>query len=223
MQFETFKSDGYDYRVEMSAKTWASGYAFPAVEDGRVIKEIFPDKSSGLMVGFIPNLRRAKFADPRVRQAMNYVFNFEELNHALFFDQYERINSYFFGTDLASSGLPEGKELAILESVRDQVPASVFTTPYTNPKVESRGEMRDNLKKALALFKEAGWEPRTEVDEAKLPTGFSGFIHSILSAIGLESDPTRIVMRNDKGEAFEIDICSRPPASSGWSSAQAGL
>nr|WP_321526785.1 extracellular solute-binding protein [uncultured Cohaesibacter sp.] len=201
VMFEAFKSGAYDFRLEATAKTWATGYDFPAVKDGRVVMDVVPDESSGVMVGFIPNLRREKFQNPKVREALNYVLNFEEMNRTLFYDQYSRVNSYFFGSKLASSGKAEGKVKDLLEPLRGQIPASAFDT-YSNPKVESREDLRDNLKKALDLFKQAGWEPRTEVDEDKRD---NGFLHKIMVAVGLASDPTRIVMRNAKGEAFEIE------------------
>jgi hypothetical protein len=106
-----------DFWQENEAKRWANAYDFPAVEDGRITREE-PDnlyRSSGVLVGFIPNLRREKFSDPRVRQALNLAYDFEEQNRTLFFEQYERINSFFYGTELASSGLPQGRELEILE------------------------------------------------------------------------------------------------------------
>ncbi len=87
----------------------------------------------GIMQAFAFNTRRDKFKDARVRRAFNFAFDFEEMNKQIFFGQYKRINSYFEGTELASSGLPQGQELAILETVRDKVPPEVFTTPYTNP------------------------------------------------------------------------------------------
>ncbi|WP_316858848.1 extracellular solute-binding protein [uncultured Cohaesibacter sp.] len=201
VMFEAFKSGAYDFRIEAVAKTWATGYDFPAVKDGRVVQNLFPDTSSGLGLGFIPNLRRAKFQDLNVRKAMNYVFNFEEMNRTLFYGQYSRVNSYYFGSELASSGKAEGDVLALLEPLRDQIPASAFED-YTNPKVESREDLRDNLKKALELFKKAGWEPKTEVDKDKKETGF---FHRLMVSVGLASDPTRIVMRNEKGEPFEIE------------------
>ena len=155
---EAFKGDQYDFRRENSAKNWATGYDFPARKDGRVILETFPDKASGVMQAFVMNLRRDKFKDERVREALNYAFDFESANRTTFFGQYKRIASYFAGTELASSGLPEGKELEILNSVRDLVPANVFTTPYTNPTGGSPEAMRDNLRKAVGLLKEAGYE-----------------------------------------------------------------
>ena len=202
VMFENFKSGGYDYRTESTAQRWAVQYDFPAVEDGRVIKKLFPDESSGVMVGFIPNLRRERFQDIRVREALNYVFNFEEMNRTLFFDQYSRISSYFYGLELASEGKAEGRVAELLSALGDKVPPAAFGA-YENPKVESREDLRDNLKMALDLFKQAGWEPRTEVDEEKRP---QGFLHSIMVTLGLASDPTKTVMRNIEGEAFEIEF-----------------
>lgn len=157
---EAFKADQYDFRAENSAKNWATGYDFPAARDGRVVLETFPDKARGVMQAFVVNLRREKFADIRVRQALNLVFDFETANKTVFFDQYKRIPSYFAGTELASSGLPEGQELEILESVRDLVPERVFTTPYENPVNGDPGRLRENMRKAVELLGEAGYELR---------------------------------------------------------------
>ncbi|SNS25649.1 microcin C transport system substrate-binding protein [Tardiphaga sp. OK246] len=157
---EAFKGDQVDWRTENSAKNWATAYDFPAVAEKRVILEEFLNRSSGIMQGFALNIRRDKFKDPRVRRALNYAFDFEEMNKQIFFGQYKRISSYFDGTELASSGLPEGKELEILETVRAEVPPEVFTKPYTNPVGGSAENVRGNLREALQLFKEAGYEVR---------------------------------------------------------------
>ncbi|MCP3447156.1 extracellular solute-binding protein [Bradyrhizobium sp. CCGUVB14] len=158
---EAFKADQVDWRTENSAKNWATAYDFPAVTEKRVILEEFPNRSSGVMQAFVPNLRRAKFKDPRVRRALNYAFDFEEMNKQLFFGQYKRVSSYFDGLDeLMATGLPQGKELEILETVRADVPPEVFTTAYTNPVGGSPEAVRDNLREALRLFKEAGYEVR---------------------------------------------------------------
>ncbi|MFK8032722.1 MAG: extracellular solute-binding protein [Hyphomicrobiales bacterium] len=158
VQMEAFKSDDFDYRVESTARVWATGYDFPAVENGSVIKEAFEERGRGLMVGFIPNLRREKFQDVRVRKALNYAFDFEEMNKTIFYNQYERINSYFYGDELASADVPQGLELEILESLRDKVPADVFTTSYSNPAAGDSRAYRTNLREAINLFKEAGYE-----------------------------------------------------------------
>ncbi|MDX5592039.1 extracellular solute-binding protein [Pseudovibrio sp. SPO723] len=162
VEIQAFKADQFDWRIEATAKNWVTAYDVPAVERGDIIKESFlqPARGRGLMVGLIPNLRRDKFSDPRVRRALNYVLNFEELNRTIFFDLYNRIDSYFYGTELAATGVPEGLELAILEEVRGKVPEALFSEPYTNPVTEDGRQERDNLRKALNLLKEAGYERR---------------------------------------------------------------
>lgn len=158
---EAFKADQVDWRTENSAKNWATAYDFPAVTEKRVILEEFANRSSGVMQAFVPNLRRAKFGDPRVRRALNYAFDFEEMNKQIFYGQYKRVSSYFDGIDeLMATGLPQGKELEILDTVRAEVPPEVFTTAYTNPVGGSPEAVRDNLREALRLFKEAGYEVR---------------------------------------------------------------
>ncbi|MCK1357916.1 extracellular solute-binding protein [Bradyrhizobium sp. 199] len=172
---EAFKADQVDWRTENSAKNWATAYDFPAVTEKRVILEEFANRSSGVMQAFVPNLRRAKFSDPRVRRALNYAFDFEEMNKQIFFGQYKRISSYFDGIeDLMASGVPQGKELEILETVRAQVPPEVFTTAYSNPVGGSPEAVRDNLREALRLFKEAGYEVRDrKLIDVKTGTQFS--------------------------------------------------
>ncbi len=158
--FEAFKGDQFDWWNENAAKRWATSYDFPAVQQARVIKELFPQSPmpiSGMMVGFIPNLRVPKFQDVRVREALNDAFDFEQLQKTLFYGQYQRINSYFFRTALASSGLPSGAELDILNSVKDKIPTSVFTTPYTNPVGGDATKLRANLRAALTLLTQAGY------------------------------------------------------------------
>ena len=158
--FEGFKGDQFDWWNENRAKRWATAYDVPPVQQGKIVKELYPQTfaSTGEMVGFVPNLRLPKFQDERVREALNYAFDFEQLNKTIFYGQYERINSYFYGTQLASSGLPTGAELDILNSVKDKVPASVFTTPYTNPVGGDSTKLRANLRKALDLFEQAGYK-----------------------------------------------------------------
>jgi microcin C transport system substrate-binding protein len=157
---EAFKGDQVDWRTENSAKNWATAYDFPAVTEKRVLLEEFPNRSSGIMQAFAFNIRRDKFRDPRVRRALNFAFDFEEMNKQIFFNQYKRISSYFDGTELASSGLPQGRELEILEAVRADVPAEVFTTAYTNPVGGNPEAVRENLREALRLLKEADYEVR---------------------------------------------------------------
>jgi microcin C transport system substrate-binding protein len=155
---EAFKADQADWIVENSAKQWATAYDFPARREKRVVIEEFPMRSSGRMQGFVFNLRREQFKDARLRQAFNYVYDFEEMNKQLYYGQYRRIQSYFDGIELASEGLPQGKELEILETVRDKVPPEVFTKPYTNPVNGNPDNVRNNRREALRLLKEAGFE-----------------------------------------------------------------
>lgn len=158
--FEAFKADQFDWWTENMARRWATAYTFPAVEDGRVILEEFenPYRSRGVMVGYVMNLRDEKFQDPLVREAINYAFDFEELNRTMFYGQYERVDSFFYGTELAADdGPPQGLELEILEEVRDLVPASVFEERYTNPVGGTEEASRENLREALRLFNEAGY------------------------------------------------------------------
>src|SRR4030088_518386 len=166
-----FELDMPDLIAENSAKQWATAYDFPAVTEKRVVKEEFPINDSGRMQGFVLNLRRDQFKDARLRRAFNYAFDFEEMNKQLFYGQYKRINSYFEGTELASSGLPEGEELQVLETVRDKVPAEVFTTPYVNPVGGNPESVRANLRESARLLKEAGLEVRDQklVDAAGKP------------------------------------------------------
>ena len=168
---EAFKADQADWIAENSAKQWATAYDFPAIAEKRVIKEEFPISDSGRMQGFALNLRREQFKDARLRRAFNYAYDFEEMNKQLFYGQYKRINSYFEGTELAASGLPEGQELQILETVRDKVPSEVFTTPYANPVGGNPEAVRGNLREAMKLLKEAGYDIRERklVDAAGKP------------------------------------------------------
>jgi microcin C transport system substrate-binding protein len=167
---EAFKGNKIDWRTENSAKNWATAYDIPAVKEKRIILEEFPINNFAVMQAFAFNIRRSKFHDPRVRLAFNYAFDFEEMNKQIFFGQYKRITSYFEGTELASSGLPMGRELEILEPLRDKVPPEVFTTTYSNPVSGNPQAVRDNLREALRLFKEAGYEVRN----SKLVDGKTG-------------------------------------------------
>lgn len=162
VQFEAFRSGNTDYWVETKAARWATGFDFPAAKDGRVKREELPNpyRAAGIMQALVPNMRREIFKDRRVREALNYALDFEELNRTVFYGAYKRVDSFFFGTELASRGLPEGRELEILNAVKDKVPAEVFTTPFANPVGGTPQAQRDNLRKAVALLKEAGYEIR---------------------------------------------------------------
>ncbi len=179
---EAFKADHIDWRTENSAKAWATSYDFPAAREKRVVLEEFEIRSSGVMQAFVFNTRRDKFKDAKVRRAFNYVFDFEEMNKQIFFGQYKRIASFFEGTELAARDLPEGLELEILKSVKDPIPQEVFTAPYTNPVNGNADAVRANLREAIRLMREAGYE----LKDRRLVNAASG---ERLSVELLVSDP----------------------------------
>jgi microcin C transport system substrate-binding protein len=156
--FEAFKAGNFDLWSENSAKRWATGYEGNAFKRDLIVKETLPIRPVARMQGYVFNLRQDKFKDPRVREALDYAFDFEWINKNLMYDAYERIESYFHGEDdLASSGLPTGKELALLEPYRDQLPEEVFTKEYHPPRTDGSGNNRENLRQAFRLLQEAGW------------------------------------------------------------------
>ena len=158
---QAFRADQFDWYAERSAKEWSVAYDFAAVHDKRVIKELFPVRSSGRMQGWAFNLRRPLFKDVRLRRAFNLAFDFEEMNRTLSTGEYHRDSSYFDGIpDFMATGLPEGLELKMLEPLRDKVPPEVFTTEYKDPVGGSPENVRNNLREATRLLKEAGFEVR---------------------------------------------------------------
>lgn len=158
---EAFKADQLDWFAERSGKQWSTAYDFPAVTEKRVIKEKFTNSASGRMQGYALNLRRPLFADVRVRRAFNYAYDWETSDRLLSNGEYHRDGSYFDGIpEFMATGLPEGAELKILETIRDKVPAELFTTPYKNPVGGNEEASRANLREAARLLKEAGFENR---------------------------------------------------------------
>ncbi len=161
--FESFKSGALDYWVESSAKAWAVDFAFPAVDNG-LVKKITPARKRVTpMQGFYMNLRRPLFQDVRVRRAMNLAFDFEWANKNLFYGLYTRTGSYFANSELAATGLPQGRELEILTEVKGKVPVEVFTTEWKNPVNNSPDDARKNLSEAAKLLAAAGYTPKNGV------------------------------------------------------------
>jgi microcin C transport system substrate-binding protein len=158
--FQAFKAGVLDWRDENASENWATGYDFPAVAEGRAVREEFPIRNVGMMQAFVLNLRRAKFRDRRVRRAFDFAFDFERINQELFYGEYSRIKSYFDGTELACSGLPQGRELELLQTLGSQIPPEVFTTPYWNPVTSDNEAARTNLLEAINLMSQAGFEIR---------------------------------------------------------------
>ncbi|MFM9849355.1 MAG: extracellular solute-binding protein [Hyphomicrobiaceae bacterium] len=156
--FEAFKSGNISIVQENSSKKWATEYIFPAVRDGRVQKLEVPTATVAVTQAFVFNLRRPKFADRAVRQAFDLAFDFESSNKNLFYGLYERLDSYFDNSELAAKGLPEGRELELLNEIRDQVPAEVFTTPYKSTVNATPEQVRANLREAGRLLDQAGWK-----------------------------------------------------------------
>lgn len=157
-EFEAFKSGAYTYKEEFWSKQWATGYSFPAVERGDVVREVLPDNRPSGSQGYWFNTRREKFADPRVRHAIGLAFDFEWSNSRLFYDLYKRTVSFFQGGPMQAEGLPGPEELAILEPLADQLPPGVLDQPaYVPPVTNGSGRNRKGLQAAAKLLEEAGW------------------------------------------------------------------
>jgi microcin C transport system substrate-binding protein len=181
--FEGFKGGSYNYREEYSSKVWGTAYDFPALKNGYVIKQQIPDRNPSGTQGFWFNLRRDKFKDPRVREALGMAFNFEWSNQALFYGIYSRTDSFWENSTLQATGMPSPAELALLEPLRADLPDSVFTQPAFTPAVSKPEQLdRKTLRAAGKLMDAAGW---------KVVNG---------------------VRHNAKGEKFEIEILNDSPA-----------
>jgi peptide/nickel transport system substrate-binding protein len=157
--FEAFKKGLYDARVELDPGRWETAYDFPALRDGQVVRENFPYGLPKGMSGLVFNTRRPIFSDVRVREALVNLFDFEWINHNFFFDQYRRTASYFDGCDLSSSGRPANdRERDLLAPFRGVVRGDFMDGSWRPPKSDGTGRDRDQLSRALALFKAAGYE-----------------------------------------------------------------
>ncbi len=149
-----------DVRVENRAARWARDYTFNAFKDGDVVKAELPRDRGLPMQAYVFNTHLPKFSDRRVRQALTLAFDFENLNRTTFEGLYKRTTSYFQGTELASSGLPQGEELAILKQYEKDLPPELFTQEFKLPVYDTREAPRTYLREASRLLKEAGWERR---------------------------------------------------------------
>ncbi|MET3593418.1 microcin C transport system substrate-binding protein [Mesorhizobium shonense] len=156
--WQAFTKGGLDdIKPENSSRRWATAYNFPAVSAGDVVKKEFKTTSPEPMQAFVLNQRRPLFQDRLVRAALTYPFDFETMNRTLFYNSNTRTHSYFEGTELASSGLPQGKELEILEKYRDKLPPELFTQEFKLPVYDAPQAERKYLKQAVDLFAKAGW------------------------------------------------------------------
>ncbi|MBN9009168.1 MAG: ABC transporter substrate-binding protein, partial [Rhizobiales bacterium] len=169
--FEAFKKGEITYREEFTSITWAKDYDFPAVAAGKVKQSLFPAEKRPSMQGWFFNTRRAKFRDPRTRLAIALAFDFEWTNRNLFFGSYERLSSYFQGSDFAAGGTPSPDEVKLLEPFRAELPAEVFGEAYVPPKTDGSGRDRKMLRQAAQLLAAAGWKQMGNqlVDEEGAP------------------------------------------------------
>jgi len=155
---EAFKAGAYDLREEFTSKSWATEYKIPQVEQGRIKLVTLPNEQPSGAQGWFINIRREKFADPRLRKALDYAWDFEWTNKNLFYGLYKRTHSYFANTNLEAEGPPSEAEIKLLEPFRGQLPPEVFGPPYTSPVSDGSGRDRRQLATAGALLDEAGWK-----------------------------------------------------------------
>jgi microcin C transport system substrate-binding protein len=155
--FEAFKSGLIDTWTESSSNSWATQYEFDACKQGLVKKELLPHQRVATMQSFAFNLRRKQFADPRVRQAIGLVFDFEEINRKIFYGAYTRLSSYFENSELKSSGLPQEAELAILNEFKGQIPEEIFTKEWAPPANMGPDDLRNHMRDAVKLLQAAGY------------------------------------------------------------------
>jgi microcin C transport system substrate-binding protein len=220
--FEGFTAGSYLFREEFTSRTWATRYDFPGVKDGRVKKDILPDDTPSGAQGWFINTRRAKFADPRLREALCDAFDFEWTNKTIMYGSYERTASVFQNSDMMAQGKPGAEELALLEPFRGRVPDEVFGKPYMPPVSDGSGQDRALLRKASQLLKDAGClikdgkralpngEPVTIeflIDEPTFEPHHMPFIKN-LATLGIDAslrvvDPVQYRARRD---GFEFDI-----------------
>lgn len=159
---EGFKSGAYTFRIENSSKEWATGYDFPGIDNGWVIKTELPDGNIAYAQAFVFNLRRDKWQDPQVRDAIRLMFNFEWSNETLFYGIYDRVNSFWENSDLAATGTPSAAEVAILQPLVEEglLDASILTAEAVMAPTSSSADRpldRRNLRTASALLDDAGW------------------------------------------------------------------
>ncbi len=156
-EFEGLKAGEYDFREEFTSKTWKTEYKIPQVESGRLKILTLPDERPSGAQGFFINTRRKKFADARVRKALDFAFDFEWTNRNQFYGLYKRTTSFFENSDMKASGAPSKAELKLLEPFRDTLPKDVFAEPYMPPVTDGTGNMRRQLRMADRLLRAAGW------------------------------------------------------------------
>ena len=154
--FEAFKAGAFTVHEEFTSATWATGYDFPAFRDKRVVREEIPDANISGIQGWFFNTRRPVLRDRRIREAIGYAFDFEWTNKNLMYAAYKRTQSFFENSDMKAAGLPDARELALLEPFRGKVPDEVFGEPFLPPQSDGSGQDRALLKRANDLLIQAG-------------------------------------------------------------------
>ena len=200
--FEAFKAGEYTFKNEGDPKQWATGYDFPKVQDGTVVKEALPDGSPPDASGFVFNLAKPQFADKEVRKALALAFNFEWTNESLRYGLYSPRSSFVEGTPLEAKGLPEGAEKAFLESLGDIVPAALMTEEPMTSHVSGAARLNDrgNLRKAAAMLEEAGWS----IGDDQLRRNADGKTLDMSIPIPSNMDPTLEAMVETYVQNLEI-------------------
>jgi peptide/nickel transport system substrate-binding protein len=156
--FEAFKAGQYDVRLEDNPLRWRTGYDFPALREGRVLRDVVKAGVPSGLYAFVFNTRRPMFADSRVRQALALIFDFEWTNATLYYGAYRRTGSYFDNSELSARGRPaSATERALLAPFADEIPAHILNRGFEPPKSDGTGHNRENRRQALALLKSAGF------------------------------------------------------------------
>jgi microcin C transport system substrate-binding protein len=182
--FEGLTGKSYLFREEFTSRIWATRYDFPALRDGRVKREVIPDETLSGGQGWFFNTRREKFKDPRVREALNYAFDFEWTNKNIMYGSYQRTHSVFQNSNMMAVGKPSPEELALLEPFRGQVPEEVFSEPFVPPVSDGSGQDRALLRKGSALLQQAGYGLRD--GKRVTPTGERFTIEFLLDDPGFQ-------------------------------------
>lgn len=156
--FEAFMGGRIDFRDENRAQRWTNGYDRPEVRDGRIVKRVLPDNMPSGARGIMINTRRDRFKDVRVREALSYLYDFEWMQKNILYGQYKRAESWFPNSEFGATGKPTQAEQRILDRYEARVRPEVLNQAFEAPRTDGSGNIRDNQRVALRLFKEAGWE-----------------------------------------------------------------
>jgi len=162
VMFQAFVAGEFDFYQERISKNWATKYTGRNFDSGVIVKEQIPDETPHGMQGMIFNVQRPLFKDRRVRQALSYALDFEWMNKNLFYGQYSRMRSYFANTEYEAKALPGQDELRVLNPLKDLIPPEVFTKEYDPPVTDGTGNINAQIKAALDILKDAGWELRDQ-------------------------------------------------------------